>query len=70
VNTGTILIAIVVPMPQRNAALARKIMIPTSQTLDVKIRILQAKKNWTRVDITPVMPGSKEKTQLALDKAD
>jgi hypothetical protein len=57
-------------MPQRNAALARKIMIPTSQTLDVKIRILQAKKNWTRVDITPVMPGSREKTQLALDKAD
>lgn len=69
VNTGTILIAIVVPMPQRNAALARKTMIPTSQKLDVKTRILQAKKSWTRVDTTPVMPGSKEKTQLALDKA-
>lgn len=38
----------------RNAALARKTMIPTSQKLDVKTRILQAKKSWTRVDTTPL----------------
>lgn len=29
-------------------------MIPTSQKLDVKTRILQAKKSWTRVDTTPL----------------